>query len=373
MMIGYYIFLGNGDYHNPIKLDKNWTSEWSITEWKDFIDTLVEMDVNTLMIYLNGHRLPYKSKKYPFLVDHECRSVQDDFLKDLFEYIKEKKINLIGVLTTTGHAGGYSEYCNESKIVVSEFINNIEDTLISFPNHLRNGKLSKKEGTAQLGFGVLCHHNELAKSYAENIIIELIEFYGDYFDGIALHPPESVYPCYCILCCEKFFLQNKSDLNDSNSKESRKFFITSYLKYQEEYLFSLIRDKLKGIKLYSFTIPWFFESNMDDISKIISKDVVLIDWDYNLSKNRISDLPNRIKKYQKNGYEIVFMPTSGFSFNEKIFLKKQVELVHLQIQLAEENKVNGIIHFIGPKLNQHIFETSIKNKQCLFDTNKFDI
>ncbi len=57
---GYYIFLGNGDYHQPENLTLNWTSRWGLNEWKNFIEKIAKLHANTLMIYLNGHYLPYR-------------------------------------------------------------------------------------------------------------------------------------------------------------------------------------------------------------------------------------------------------------------------------------------------------------------------
>ena len=152
----------------------------------------------------------------------------------------------------------------------------MEDTLISFPEHLRKGKLSKKDGAAQIGYGVLCHNKESSRKYAVNVISELIYLYGNYFDAIALHPPEAAYPCNCQKCETLFYTQAKKSLKSIGFESSRQFFIKSYLEFQNEVLFPLIQRSLPGCQPITFTIPWLFERSFDVIAPLISKETVII-------------------------------------------------------------------------------------------------
>ena len=187
------------------------------------------LDTDTLLIYLNGHKLPYKSRIYPDLIEVNYLDNTIDFLPELFSYIKERGLKLIAVLTTTGHAGGFVQKNPESAIEFEFTEVDIEDTLVSFPEHIRKGKLLKKSGAAQLGYGVLCHNKATSRFYAETILMELLDLYGSYFDGVALHPPESAYPCYCMQCCNKFRTHTEMDLKKAGIQMARKFFISSYL------------------------------------------------------------------------------------------------------------------------------------------------
>lgn len=361
MRIGYYIFFGYGDYHPSSSNSKIWVNAWDVERWKQFIDELVELDVNTLMIYLNGHTLPYQSKKYPSLVDYKHPNCQKEFLTELLSYIKGKNIDLIGVITTTGHAGKFAELNPETVIEISNQDTAIEKTLISFPDHLKKDKLAKKEGAAQLGYGVLCHNKLSAQKYTEDIISEIISMYGDFFDGIALHPPESAYPCECSLCQERFSKEYGEGVTKVDVEKMRQFFITSYLAVQNERFFPLIRNQLSKCKLLLFTIPWLFESSFNLISPLINKDTVIIDWDYNLDSERIKTLRTRLDKYMSLGNEVWFMPTAGFSFNSDSSIDEQVSSVHEQIEIAENVGVKGVVHFLGPKTSDYIFETSVKS------------
>lgn len=361
MIIGYYVFPGSGDYHAPSLITREWMFTWGLKQWKKFIDNLMLLDVNTLLIYLNGHKLPYKSSNYPELVDTDHPNNKAEFLSELFNYIKCKGIKVIAVLTTTGHAGGFLDAHPLSGIEISHQDSTIEETLVSFPEHIRKGKLSKKSGAAQLGFGVLCHNKINSRQYAENILNELIELYGNYFDGIALHPPESAYPCYCEKCCNLFFLATNKNLKEESVTLARKFFISSYLEFQSNYLFTQIKSKLPECMLFTFSIPWLFETVFEEISINISKDIKIIEWDYNLSSDRIITLFDRLTLYKKLGFEVLFMPTAGFSFNPSQSLDEQVDSVHNQLIIAEEADSIGIVHFLGPKLSEHLIQTSRRN------------
>jgi hypothetical protein len=319
------------------------------------------MNVNSLLLYLNGHKLPYNSIKYPELSDKTHPNCKEEILEELLIYIKAKNIKIIAVLTTTGHAGGFFELNEDAKIEILNSDISIENTLISFPEHLRQGKLSKKEGAAQLGYGVLCHNKDKAQTYAENILKEVIELYGTYFDGIALHPPESAYPCCCESCVSKFYKSTGTNLYEADLSTSRKFYIKSYLEYQEKVLFELIRKSKPNCKLLTFTIPWLFEGCFDELSHLISKEIFLIEWDYNLQTTRIEGLQNRLREYMNFGNPVWFMPTAGFSFCNDTSIQEQIHAVFLQMKIAEESGVKGIVHFLGPKISNSLIETSRKN------------
>ncbi|WP_126339661.1 hypothetical protein [Legionella spiritensis] len=360
MRIGYYVFLGHGDYHSPLILNKKWFSSWTLENWKVFIQNLIDLDVDTIMIYLNGHHLPYDSKIYPELTDKTHNNVKENFLCELLEYIKQSGIQIIGVLTTTGHAGGFSQISPESSIEIKNKNISIEDTLVSFPEHIRKGKTSKKDGCAQVGFGVLCHNKLSARKYAENITKELINSYGDYFHGLAFHPPEATYPCQCSCCCEKYESEHHESLKEASLDDARKFFITSYLKYQNDVLVALVNRYLPSTKIFSFTVPWLFESNLTSVLALIPKEITIIDWDYNLDSKRISKLPERLTNYLNAGNDVWFMPSAGFSFSTQLPIPDQIEAVHRQIKIAEELGVSGISHFLGPKTSDYLVETSRK-------------
>ena len=142
--------------------------------------------------------------------------------------------------------------------------------------------------------------------------------------------------------------------------DARRFFITSYLNYQNQVLVKVVNTLLPLTKILSFTVPWLFESNLKDILPFLSKDITIIDWDYNLDNERVTTLAKRMNEYQSRGYEIWFMPSAGFSFSKDISEIDQINGVHAQIEAAEASDVAGIIHFLGPKISDYLIQTSRK-------------
>lgn len=356
MKIGYYIFYGSGDYHKPINDDLNWVYNWNFKEWKQFIDSIIKLKADTIMIYLNGHNLQYESVEFPDLID--STSCKKGLLLKICKYIKHKGLKLVAVFTTTGHAGGYVNKHPDLKIQISDDQPDIEQTLVSFPEHLRKGKLQKKDGAAQLGFGVLCHHKEGSKSYALAVATELITLYGSFFDAITLHPPESASPCVCSLCCDIYKKETGLNLKEETFQNKCSFFINSYLKFQNNILIPSIQERLPDCEMMQFTIPWFFEINFNDLLSYIPTYITLIEWDYNLEEARINGLSLRLKKYIDIGYKVIFMPTAGFSINSESKVENQIKSIHRQIHIAEESGCVGITHFIGPRISEYMEKTS---------------
>ena len=81
---GYYVFLGIGDYHQPAVLNSNWIATWGIDEWKIFLKNLTQLKATTLMVYLMGHFLPYKSDCYPEIVASDHPNVKNEFFSKIF-------------------------------------------------------------------------------------------------------------------------------------------------------------------------------------------------------------------------------------------------------------------------------------------------
>lgn len=368
---GYYIFLGAGDYHFPDNITKEWACTWTLIDWKLFIEQLVEYDVDTLMIYLNGHSLPYDSLVFPFLVDRNHQNVKKEFLSEVFEFATEVGIKLIAVLTTTGHSGLYADIHPSSQIEGLPSSQDREEDLISFPEKMRVGKTSKKTGSAQLGYGVLCHNKPSSRLFAENLIREILSLYGRFFYGVALHPPETINPCLCEQCSALFLKEKGHALSDVVFEEKRKFFTLSYLNYQNSCLFPIIKECLPCARTYTFTIPWLFENYFDDVICFIDKNTSIIEWDYNLSDKRISSLPERIEMYKSRENSVWFMPSAGFSFDEDENIDDQIHAVQLQLSIAMDAGVEGISYFLGPKISRYFHETSINTFTTCQQTNSF--
>lgn len=227
---GYYVFLGIGDYHQPKILNENWISTWGLEEWRIFLENLVRLKANTLMIYLNGHSLPYKSRSFPELVEYSHPNVKNEFFSEVLSLAKSYGLNTIMVLSTTGHSARYLENNPGLSIQIRSHNINLDELLSPFPDHIRKTKNLVQSGNAQVGLGTLCHNNKNAQEYAVNLIKECLSIYPQ-VNGVALHPPESIYPCFCEQCCKLFKTKHEKDMLDVNDEIAREFYLESYLDF----------------------------------------------------------------------------------------------------------------------------------------------
>ncbi|MFN7096935.1 MAG: hypothetical protein ACK4PR_05210, partial [Gammaproteobacteria bacterium] len=241
LQYGYYIFLGTGDYHYPEKLNHQWFATWNLSDWEKFFVELIKLKTNTLMIYLVGHELPYKSSIFPYLVQEKHPNVQNEFLSKVLSLGKKYGLNFIAVLSTTGHAGKYSIRYPELGIKPSNKKIDLNSLLTAFPEHIRKTKNIAQEGNAQIGWGVLCHNQLEVQNFAKNLIRECLEIYP-YFDGIAFHPPESIYCCVCESCCKLYQEKNNDNLLHASIEKGREFYLESYLDFQESNLTKIVHS-----------------------------------------------------------------------------------------------------------------------------------
>ena len=86
-----------------------WIATWTLPDWKIFFENLIQLKATTLMIYLNGHLLPYQSRHYPELTDSNHPNVKNEFFSKVLSLAEAYGINTIMVLTTTGYSGKYLE------------------------------------------------------------------------------------------------------------------------------------------------------------------------------------------------------------------------------------------------------------------------
>ena len=175
-----------------------------------------------------------------------------------------------------------------------------------------------------------------------------------------MHPPETTYPCCCDDCKQECFVKTGLAIEALDIYQARKFFVTSYLEFQNNILIPIINEKLPNNKVMTFTIPWLFESSLLEISRYLSKYTHIIEWDYNLSPSRLRSLPGRLLNYKMLGLHVWFMPTAGFSFDPSSNASDQIAALEEQLRLVDEVSVDGVVHFLGPKLSAYLIETSYK-------------
>jgi hypothetical protein len=355
---GYYVFLGMGDYHQPSNLNETWLTTWKLKKWKVFLENLLKLKANTLMVYLNGHLLPYRSCRYPGLVDSNHPNVKNEFFSEVLSLSKSYGFNTVMVLSTTGHAAKYLENNPNLSIKIRSSDVNLDKLLSPFPDHIRKKKNLAQIGSAQVGLGTLCHNNIISQEYALSLMTECLNMYPE-ISGVALHPPESIFSCFCEYCCKLFKAKHAKDMLEVDAECAREFFLESYLDFQKNYLQNKIKNLLPNVQLYTFTVPWLFEKSFKKIAHHISQDTIIIDWDYNLNISRINQLNTRLIDYQQYGHQVWFMPTAGFGFDVKKEIQTQANQVKVQANIALDADVSGIVHFVGPSIPMDLGKTNI--------------
>ena len=141
---GYYMFLGMGDFQFT-DLSPDMTSTWDPAAWREKLNELCDLGTNTLLIYLMGHTLPFKSESYPECVEEDHPNVKEDFFQDILSLCEQRNIETIACFSTTGHARSFSAAHSQLAIC-------------------------RRSGEPWVDKGIVCHHREGALDYPTRII-----------------------------------------------------------------------------------------------------------------------------------------------------------------------------------------------------------
>ena len=214
---GYYLFLGLGDYSSPGAPDatgSDWTSSWGLREWERRLDELVRLGTNTLFVYLAGGRLPYPSERFPELVEPGHPNVESEFFQSVITGANGRGIDVVAVLSTTGHAGTMADLRPELAIEPGpEQATGVLAFTRAFPETMQ-------VGDAPVGTGVLCHHKAGARDYATGVARECLARYTG-FAGYVLHPPEFESGCLCDGCQAAYRVRTGEELVPDREDRSR--------------------------------------------------------------------------------------------------------------------------------------------------------
>ncbi|MDA1189705.1 MAG: hypothetical protein O2854_08545 [Chloroflexi bacterium] len=353
---GYYLFLGYGDYHRPDKAGPDWTSAWNLKEWERRLDRLQKLGTNILYVFMMGKELPFPSQAFPEIVEKGHTNVENEFFQQVLDSANKRGIEVIAVFATTGHAGELVKHRPHLEIKPRPEGSEASTAhLRAFPKAEAERAIHHRAGTAQVGSGILCHHQKEAQKYPLTVITECLTRYKG-FSGVVLHPPEFVSACFCKDCQAMYKKATGNDLMQASDDEARRFFMDSNLEFQKNVLEPKVDELLPGGKSFMFTIPWMFEGHFEEFERWIDKDTIIVDWDYDVAEERMAELQGRLKRYGKYGHEVWFMPSSGFAYGPDY--TEQEAAVRKQVSLAEETGVNGVVYFMGPVWTRHLEPSS---------------
>lgn len=341
---GYYLFLGLGDFpprsrYCPDGPTPEWTCMWDVDEWRRRLDRLKALGSNILFLYLMGHRLPYPSAAYPEVVEEGHPNIEGDFLQRILDHANDIGIDPVAVFTTTGHAQGYSVLRPDLAVC-------------------------NREGEPRPKRGILCHHREEARAYPLAIVRELLTRHGG-FAGASLHPPEFVSsPCFCDACCAAYHEETGDDLRRASDDDAKRFFIDANLRWQRDVIEADIERLLPDARQYVFTVPPVFSEQFTEFGRTIPADRVIVEWDYDLGRERVDELIPRLQRYRTFGHEVWFMPTSGYAFpevsNRERTEAENIAAVHAQVgRVLAETDVRSLVYFTGPHWWPTLEATSI--------------
>jgi len=259
---GYYLFLGLGDYLSPDATEPDWTSSWGLREWERRLDELAQLGTNTLFVYLAGGRLPYPSERFPELVEPGHLNVEDEFFQSVINSANSRGMEVVAVLSTTGHAGAMADLRPELAIEPGPRQTAAVPAFTSaFPEGMQDGE-------APVGTGILCHHKAGARDYATGVAQESLTRYTG-FAGYVLHPPEFVTGCLCDECQAAYRERTGEELREAPDEVVRDFFMRTNLEFQRDVLEPVAASLIPRGRAFTFSIPWIFETSFEKVADLI--------------------------------------------------------------------------------------------------------
>jgi hypothetical protein len=157
--VGYYTFLGRGDYWD----ETHKLALWPLEDWEDLVDWMSAHHLDTLFLLLNGYTLAYPSEKYPQLRDAFSLNVRFNFLHRLISYAHGRGVRIFLTMTTDDHAEGFGRLHPEA-------------VRIDRDGHQRAARALDLE-------------NPLTQKYIRDTFEEALTLYPE-ADGMVIHPTE---------------------------------------------------------------------------------------------------------------------------------------------------------------------------------------
>jgi hypothetical protein len=157
--VGYYVFLGRGDFWDATHL----LALWTLQNWKAFADWMAAHKADTLFVLLNGYTLAYPSDKYATLRDKFSNNARYSFLHEFIDYAHRRGIRVYLTLTTDDHAEGFGDlYPETARINRFGYAGNRRALVLEDPK---------------------------VRQYIVDMLQETLRLYGN-ADGFVFHPSE---------------------------------------------------------------------------------------------------------------------------------------------------------------------------------------
>jgi len=316
--VGYYVFIGKGDYKDEFGPK---TPSFSLADWTKLIDYLKSRGATTFIPLMTGHRLPYPSRAFPDYVETDANTAQGVDPQLIIDHAKERRLEVILALTTTGHCNSYVQDHPEHGIV-------------------------NEDGSPR---NALCPNRTGAQGYPLGVLEEVLTRYRNY-DGLLIHPPETRPECFCPECRTIYKQTTGTDYAAANPRDRRRFFIQSYFRFVNELLRRADRLAPLRVKLM-FNCHWLDDDL--DLFGVLPKDLAIFYWDYNLNDDYLQGrFQDNLRRYTRLGRPIWFMPSTipRWWTPADAALEWGCRQVARQVEIARSHQIENVGFFVGAYL-----------------------
>ncbi len=322
--LGYYVFVGKGDYKDEFGPK---TPFFSLADWERLIDGLKARGATTFLPLVTGHRLPYPSRAFPEYVESDANTARDVDLQRIIDYAKRRGLEVILAFTTTGHCNAYAR---------------------DHPEHC----ILDEQGRP---VNALCPNREGAERYPLGVLEEVFARYRN-FDGLLVHPPETRPECFCPACRSLFKRETGADLAAAAPRDRRRFFIRTFLGFAGRFFARAAAMAPLSVKTM-FNCNWLDDDL--DLTAALPDDVNIIYWDYNLNEDYLQGrFRDNLRRYLDLNRTIWYMPSTirRWWTPENADLAWGCGQVVKQVEIARSLGVRNIGYFIGAYVDEESLE-----------------
>jgi hypothetical protein len=222
--IGYYVFLGRGDFWDETQQ----LALWTLQDWKGFADWMSAHRADTLYVLLNGYTLAYPSDKYPALRDKFSDNARYGFLREFIDYAHTRGIRVYLTLTTDDHAEGFGNL---------------------YPETVRVNKFGYASSRRALAL-----EDPKVRQYIIAMFQETLQLYGN-ADGFVFHPSEEEPDRYNQTTQAAFHQETGKDLFGADKAERYRWYNQKFAELLRS-LYEMAAPRNSNLEFIMFNTWW---------------------------------------------------------------------------------------------------------------------
>jgi hypothetical protein len=222
--IGYYVFLGRGDFWDETQQ----LALWTLQDWKGYADWMSAHHADTLYVLLNGYTLAYPSDKYLALRDRFSNNARYNFLGEFIDYAHTRGIRVYLTLTTDDHAEGFGRL---------------------YPETVRLNRFGYAGSRRALDL-----EDAKVRQYITDMLKETTELYGN-ADGIVFHPSEEDPDRYNAATKAAFRAETGKDLAATDKAERYRWYNKKFAELLRS-LYEIAKARNPNFEFIMFNTWW---------------------------------------------------------------------------------------------------------------------